>query len=183
MLVLFTSTFWVKNKFTFVEECKEPKSVTILLKGPTKFGITQMRDAIRDGIRALFHTLEEGCVVPGAGAFELAVSKKLESLKVPSKSVIGIKVFGESILVIPKVLVANAGHDAQAMILKAKNEQGDLVVGLDLDSGGTLAPSVLGIYDTYASKKQMIDASVVVATNLLLTDEIMRAGRSSLKTQ
>lgn len=170
-----------ENKFTFVEECRNPKSVTLLLKGPTKHGITQMKDAIRDGLRALFNAIGDGCVVPGAGAFELAVSKRLESLHVGNRSVLGVKVMAKAILVIPKVLVANSGHDPQDTVLRALQTPGDSFVGLNLDTGDTLLPTQDGILDLYVAKKQMIDASIVVASNLLLTDEIMRAGLSSLK--
>lgn len=170
-----------EDKYTFVEECKNPKSVTILLKGPTKHGMAQMKDAVRDGLRSLFNVCQDGCLVPGAGAFEIALSKKLESLPVASRSVLGVKLFAKAILVIPKVLVTNAGHDAQEMILKAFQSQGDAIVGLDLDTGDLLLPTLAGIMDNYSVKKQIIDASIVVATNLLLCDEIMRAGLSSLK--
>lgn len=171
-----------EDKYTFVEQCKNPKSVTLLLKGPMKHGIVQMKDAIRDGIRCLFNTIQDGCVVPGAGAFEIAVSKRVNSLQIATRSVLGVKVFGQAILVIPKTLVTNSGHDAQDVILKCMQPQGDTIVGVDLDNGDVLLPTQAGIYDIYAAKKQMIDASVVVATNLLLTDEIMRAGLSSLKS-
>jgi len=172
-----------EEKYTFVEECKNPKSVTIVLKGPMKHGIVQMKDAIRDGIRSLYNTIQDGCVVPGAGAYEIAVAKKLNTLQIASRSVLGVNVFSQAILVIPKTLVTNAGHDAQEVILKAlqSQSQGDTIVGVDLDNGDLLLPTQAGIYDMYAAKKQMIDASIVVATNLLLTDEIMRAGLSSLK--
>jgi len=148
-----------------------------------KHGIVQMKDAIRDGVRSLYNTIQDGCVVPGAGAYEIAVAKKLNTLQIPSRSVLGVNVFSQAILVIPKTLVTNAGHDAQEVILKAmqSQSQGDTITGVDLDNGDLLLPTQAGIYDVYAAKKQMIDASIVVATNLLLTDEIMRAGLSSLK--
>jgi T-complex protein 1 subunit zeta len=170
-----------ENKFTFVEECKNPKSVTLLLRGPTKHGIAQMKDGIRDGLRALFNAIQDGCVIPGAGAFELAVSKRLDGMQIATRSVLGVKVMAKAILIIPKVLVANAGHDSQDTILKALNTPGDTIVGLNLDTGDTLLPAQDGIFDLYMAKKQIIDASIVVASNLLLTDEIMRAGLSSLK--
>ena len=66
-----------ENKFTFVEECKNPQSVTILLKAPNKHSLTQMKDAVRDGLRAVKNTLEDGFVVPGCGAFEVAVHQAL----------------------------------------------------------------------------------------------------------
>jgi T-complex protein 1 subunit zeta len=172
-----------ENKFTFVEELKHPKSVTVLLKGPTKHGIVQMKDAIRDGVRALFNAIQDKCVIPGAGAYELAVSRKLEALEVKTKSVLGVRLFAKAIQVIPKTLAQNAGFDAQDVILKTLQAQsgGDVTVGIDLDTGDVLLPTQVGIYDSYAAKKQIIDAGIVVASNLLLTDEIMRAGLSSLK--
>merc|ERR1712088_389720 len=74
-----------ENKFTFVEECKNPQSVTILMKGPNKHTLSQMKDAVRDGLRAVKNALEDGCVVPGAGAYEvavnLAITKGIEKIK------------------------------------------------------------------------------------------------------
>ncbi len=71
-----------ENKFTYVENCKNPKSVTLLIQGPTKHGMVQTKDALRDGLRALYNTIQDGFVVPGAGAYEIQVSKELEALQV-----------------------------------------------------------------------------------------------------
>uniref|UniRef100_A0A8R1IQF3 Uncharacterized protein n=2 Tax=Caenorhabditis japonica TaxID=281687 RepID=A0A8R1IQF3_CAEJA len=46
-----------EEKYTFIEECKAPKSVTLLIKGPNKHTITQIKDAIHDGMRAVFNTI------------------------------------------------------------------------------------------------------------------------------
>ncbi|ODM90899.1 T-complex protein 1 subunit zeta [Orchesella cincta] len=175
-----------ENKFTYVENCKNPKSVTILLKAPTKYGMVQMNDAIRDGLRALSNAILDGAVIPGAGAFELKVYKGLGQMAVNNRSVIGVRLLTKAILCIPKVLVANSGHDAQLIVNRAlysdkKEGAGDLITGLDLENGGLFNPAAAGIYDVYSAKRQLIDASCVVVTNLLLTDEIMRAGLSSLK--
>ncbi|CAL8136702.1 unnamed protein product [Orchesella dallaii] len=174
-------------KFTYVENGKNPKSVTILLKGPTKYGLVQSQDALRDGLRALSNAIQDGFVVPGAGAFELKVYKALGQLPVNNRSVLGVNLLSKAILCVPKTLVRNAGHDAQLIVNRALYSDkkaegaGDLIVGLDLENGGLFNPASAGIYDVYSAKKQLIDASVVVVTNLLLTDEIMRAGLSSLK--
>lgn len=58
VLVLFSSQG--ENKFTFVEECKFPQSVTILIKGPNKHTLTQTKDAIRDGLRAIKNAIDDG---------------------------------------------------------------------------------------------------------------------------
>ena len=65
------------DKFTFVEECKHPKSCTLLLQGPNTHTIDQIKDAVRDGLRAVKNAIEDRAIVPGAGAFELAASMYL----------------------------------------------------------------------------------------------------------
>lgn len=54
-----------ENKYTFVEDCKVPQSVTILMKGPNKHTLTQIKDAVRDGLRAINNAIEDKALVPG----------------------------------------------------------------------------------------------------------------------
>lgn len=63
--------FQGESKYTFVEDVKNPHSVTILIKGPYKHTLTQTKDAIRDGLRAIKNALDDESLVPGAGAFEV----------------------------------------------------------------------------------------------------------------
>jgi T-complex protein 1 subunit zeta len=49
-----------ENKFTFIEECKFPQSVTISIKGPNKHTLTQVKDAVRDGLRAIKNAIDDG---------------------------------------------------------------------------------------------------------------------------
>jgi T-complex protein 1 subunit zeta len=173
-----------ENKFTFVEKCKNPQSVTILMKGPNKHTLNQIKDAVRDGLRAVKNAIEDDCVVPGAGAFEVAahaaLKKYLETVK--GRARLGIQAYADGMLVIPKVLAQNSGFDSQDVMVKLLEESATgQVVGLDCDSGEACVPANLGIYDNYRVKRQMINSCTVIATNLLLVDEIMRAGMSSLK--
>merc|ERR1719315_676273 len=113
-----------ENKFTFVEECKNPLSVTILMKGPNKHTLMQTKDAVRDGLRSVKNALEDGCVVPGAGAYEVAahtaLKKFMESVK--GRARLGIQAYADGLLVIPKVLAQNAGYDSQEVIVKLLEE-------------------------------------------------------------
>ena len=70
-----------EDKYTFIEQCRHPKSVTLLLKGPNKHTITQIKDAIHDGLRAVKNGIEDECVLPGAGAFEIAAYQELMKFK------------------------------------------------------------------------------------------------------
>merc|ERR1711982_321937 len=173
-----------ENKFTFVEECKNPGSVTILLRAGSKHTLTQMKDAVRDGLRAVKNALDDGCAVPGAGSYEVAVhmalKKAMEQMK--GRARLGVQAYADGMLIIPKVLAQNAGYDAQEVIVKLLEEGAvNPTVGVDCDSGEVIVPQDKGIYDNYRVKRQMINSCTVIASNLLLVDEIMRAGMSSLK--
>jgi len=174
-----------ENKFTFVEECKNPLSVTILLRAGNKHTLTQMKDACRDGLRAVKNGLDDGCAVPGAGAYEVAVNMALKKAMEQMKGRIrlGVQAYADGMLIIPKVLAQNAGHDPQDVMVTLVSESTDLgqAVGVDCASGEAINPTDHGILDNYRVKKQMIHSCTVIACNLLLVDEIMRAGLSSLK--
>jgi len=175
-----------EDKFTFVEEVKDPKSVTLLIKGPNAHTIQQTQDALRDGLRAVKNALEDDALIPGAGAFEVACAAHLAGpVKKSAKGRVkmGVQAFSEALLIIPKILAANGGFDVQDAVVALQEEQADgNTVGIDLESGEPFDPTVEGIWDNYRVKRQMLHSCSVIAVNLLSTDEILRAGRSSLKS-
>lgn len=106
-----------EEKYTFIEEVKDPKSVTLLIKGPNGHTISQIKDAVRDGLRSVYNMIVDGCVVPGGGAFQIACAARLNSedfrKTVKGKARMGVTAFADALLVIPKTLAANSGHDVQ----------------------------------------------------------------------
>lgn len=70
-----------EDKYTFIEGVKNPTSCTILIRGPNEHTIAQIKDATRDGLRAVKNAIEDHCVVAGAGSFELAASVHLNKFK------------------------------------------------------------------------------------------------------
>jgi len=173
------------NKYTFVEDCQNPKSVTILVKGPNKHTITMIKDAVRDGLRAVKNAIEDGCVVPGAGAFEIVAHSALTKLKetVETKARLGVQAFADALLVLPKSLAQNSGYDRQEVIVKLQAEYGNskVPVGIDLNTGEPMNPATAGVWDNYRVKRQLLNSCTTIAGNLLLVDEVMKAGMSSLK--
>ena len=83
-----------ENKFKFVEKCKKPQSVTILIKGPNKHTLMQTKDALRDRLRTVKNALEDGFVVTGAGAYEVATHAALKKFmeEVKGRARLGIQV-------------------------------------------------------------------------------------------
>lgn len=111
-----------EEKYTFVEGCRFPKSCAILIKGPNEHTIAMIKDAVRDGLRAVKNVYDDKCVLPGAGAFEIGAYCHLKSFleNTPPKGKIrmGVNAFAESLLIIPKVLADNSGYDVQETILE-----------------------------------------------------------------
>ncbi len=185
-----------EDKFTFVEGVRNPFSCTILIKGnylmptcvvpytlfsgPNKHTITQIQDAVRDGLRAVKNAIEDGHLVPGAGAFEITAHRELMKYvdtSVQGRAKMGVQAFAEALLVIPKTLATNSGFDPIDSLVTLQEESKTHVVGLDVETGLTLSPEKEGIWDNYRVKRQMLNSSSVIATQLLLVDEIIRAGK------
>lgn len=176
-----------EDHFTFVEDVRHPQSCSILIKGPNEHTIAQIKDAIRDGIRAVNNTIEDQGVVPGAGAFELAAHQALYAFKetVKGRAKLGIQAFADALLVIPKVLAENSGLDVQDALLACQEElqASGKAVGLDLYSGEPMLPLQEGVLDNYRVKRQFVHLAAALATQLLLVDEVMRAGRQMGRSQ
>ncbi|XP_077606020.1 T-complex protein 1 subunit zeta-2 isoform X4 [Crocuta crocuta] len=174
-----------EEKFTFIEACVNPRSVTLLVKGPNKHTLTQIKDALRDGLRAIKNAIEDGCVVPGGGAVEVAIAEALVNYKhtIKGRARLGVQAFADALLIIPKVLAQNSGYDLQETLVKvqAEHSESKQPVGIDLNTGEPMLAADEGIWDNYCVKKQLLHSCTLIATNILLVDEIMRAGMSSLK--
>lgn len=170
-----------EEKYTIIEGCKNPHSCTILLKGPNKHSIAQVKDAVRDGLRAVKNAIEDGVVIPGAGAFEIALHDHLMKYAetVEGRTKLGVKCFAEALLVIPKALAQNSGFDTQDVLIKLqeKHQKGQ-VAGLEIYSGDAIDPIQAGIFDNYIVKQQTLEAATFTATQLLYVDEILKAGRA-----
>ena len=173
-----------EEKYTFIEDVQAAASCTILLKGPNEHTIAQLKDAVRDGMRAVVNTIEDAAVVPGGGSFEIAASEELKAYaakEVTGK--LGVLAFADAMLVVPKTLAENSGFDVQETTILLQEERmrlgGGVPVGLDTTTGGTMLPVQLGIFDNVRVKRQIIQLGTVLASQLLLVDEVLRAGRGS----
>merc|ERR1719210_2086776 len=172
------------DKYTFIEGVPFSQSVTVLIKGPNDHTIAQIKDALRDGLRAVKNAIEQKCVVPGAGAFEVACCRHLREFKktVKGRAKLGFQAFSDALLIIPKTLASNSGLDPQDSIIKLMDaHQENNMAGLDLESGEAMNPVAEGVLDNHSVKKQLIQLSTVIATKIMLVDQIIRAGQRMKK--
>ena len=177
-----------EEKYTYIEGVKNPQSCTILVRAASGYEIAQIKDAIRDGLRAVKNVFDDQCIIPGAGAFEIACSEKLQSFakskEVEGKKYYGVNAFAEALLVIPKAVCENAGIDPQESIInvvKCYNDNKTLM-GIDInDNGKPINPVEHGILDNYCVKKSMLNICPVLTQQFLMVDEIIRAGKHAGK--
>ena len=146
------------DKYTFIEGVENPFSCTILIKGPNDYSIAQTKEAIRDGLRAIKNTMEDKCVVPGAGAFEIAAHENLMNYakkEVSGKVKLGVYCFADALLIVPRTLAQNSGFDAQDTILKVQeaHQKDGKAYGVDTLTGDPLAAATAHIWDNYIVKR------------------------------
>jgi len=190
-----------EEKYTFVEDVANPNSCTILIKGPNDYTIAQIKDAVRDGLRAVKNAIDDSALVPGAGAFEIAAARHLRNVtmkQVEGRAKLGVEAFAEALLGVPKILAENAGFDPQEAVIKLLEEheaacnavvngttadsdsdhprEAAAAIGLDIATGEPMDPQTAGVYDCYIVKRQMLQSAPIIASQLLLVDEVLRAG-------
>jgi T-complex protein 1 subunit zeta len=100
---------------------------------------------------------------------------------VTGKAKLGVLAFAEAMLVIPKTLAENSGFDISETLIALQEERAKTgaAVGLDIVTGQPMLPETQGIWDNVRVKKQCITLGTVLASQLLLVDEVLRAGRGS----
>ncbi|KAF8461040.1 chaperonin Cpn60/TCP-1 family [Kalaharituber pfeilii] len=176
-----------EEKYTFIEEVKDPKAVTILIKGPNTHSINQINDAVRDGLRSVYNVIVDQAVIPGGGAFQVACHAHLSSeaikKQIKGKAKSGVQAFADALLTIPKTLAANAGFDIQDSLSALQDEYAEgNVVGIDLTTGEPMDPVAEGVYDSFRVIRNSLASASSIASNLLLCDELLKARQMGSKT-
>lgn len=100
-------------------------------------------------------------------------------VKVEGKAQLGYKAFCEAVLIIPKILAQNSGYDVQESVILMQQEwrKNKVPVGLDIYEFGVVSPEKVGIFDNYSVKKMWLTITTTLVEQLLLCDEIIRAGK------
>uniref|UniRef100_A0AAY5E8P7 T-complex protein 1 subunit zeta n=1 Tax=Electrophorus electricus TaxID=8005 RepID=A0AAY5E8P7_ELEEL len=169
-----------EEKYTFIEKCGNPRSVTLLVKGPNKHTLTQIKDAVRDGLRAVKNAIEDVEILR-FNVFNFCHSAPAETE--PYAIACFSPISRLYCIVFIFVLAQNSGYDPQETLVKLQTEfkESGQLIGVDLSTGEPMLAGEAGVWDNYSVKKQLLHSCTVIASNILLVDEIMRAGMSSLK--
>ncbi|MEM4505200.1 MAG: thermosome subunit beta, partial [Candidatus Bathyarchaeia archaeon] len=170
------------DKMTFIEGCKNPKAVTILIRGGTERVIDEAERSIHDAICVARDIVHEPKILAGGGAPELEVSKALRKYAetLPGREQLAVKSFAEALEVIPVTLAENAGLDPIDIIseLRARHEKGEIWAGVEVISGKISNMAEAHVFEPLAVKKQVIKSATEAATMILKIDDIIAAGKA-----
>lgn len=166
------------QKYVYVDEVKDPKAVTIVVGGVNDQVAGLITDGVKDSLRSLKQALDDDKVLPGAACTEAWLSNKImEEMKTVSGEVrIGAGVYSLAIMELVRVLVKNSGHDPSDIIpdLQGAIEDGDRM-GVDAETGEIVDPADFGYYDSYSSTRALLQSAPLVASQLLLVDQIIES--------
>jgi thermosome len=173
------------DQMIFVEECHEPKAVTILIRGGTEHVIDEVQRAVEDAVKGIAAALELGKIVAGGGATEIEVAKELrryaESFK--GREQLAINAFADAMEVIPRSLAENAGLDPIDKIanLRSQHDKKGVTFGLDVFTGEVQDMIKLGVIEPLKIKTQAIKSAAEAAEMILRIDDVISASGSGAK--
>jgi archaeal chaperonin len=165
------------DKFTIVTDCKNPKAVSILLRGGTEHVVDELERAIHDSLSVVKAAIEDAKMMVGAGASatEIAMALRDYAPSVGGREQMAIEAYAEAIEIIPKTLSANAGIDPIDIMLDLRNhhKKGEKYAGINVMTGKVedmlknhvIEPLRLGI--------QEVQAATEAATMILRIDDVI----------
>ncbi|HIP34734.1 MAG TPA: thermosome subunit [Methanothermococcus okinawensis] len=164
----------------FVRECKDPKAVTILVRGTTEHIVDEVARAIEDAIGVVACTIEDGKIVAGGGATEVELAMRLRDYAdtVSGREQLAVRGFADALEVIPRTLAENAGLDAIEMMvnLRAKHaNEGSAAYGLNVFTGEIENMVEKGVVEPLRVKTQAIQSAAEAAEMLLRIDDVIAA--------
>jgi thermosome len=162
----------------FVEKCKDPKSVTVFVRGGTDHVVSEVERAVIDARGAVSSALEDGRYVVGGGSVEMALSRDLHeyAVNIGGREQLAIQAFADALESIPKALAENAGMDVIDTIVSLRNkhkEKNGKTVGVDVVNGKVSDLQGAGIFEPAKVKKQAISSATETARLILRIDDII----------
>ena len=167
------------DKMVFVEGCKNPKAVSILIRGGTEHIVDEAERALHDALCVVRNIIEEPKVVPGGGAPEIEIARRLKEYAetLGGREQLAVKAFAEALEVVPRTLAENGGLDPIDILveLRAKHEKGEWWAGINLTSGKVDDMRNLDIWEPANVKKQAIKSASEAAQMILRIDDVIAA--------
>ncbi len=162
----------------FVEQCADPKSVTLLVRGGTDHVVSEVERAVIDARGAVSSALEDGTYVVGGGSVEMEISKDIHSyaIEIGGREQLAIQAFADALEAIPKALAENAGMDVVDTLVTLRNKHKEVegkTVGVNVIDAKVEDLRERGIYEPSRVKRQAISSATETARLVLRIDDII----------
>ena len=169
------------DKMTYVEGCKNPKSVTLLIRGGTQRMTAEAERSIHDALCVVRDLIEEPRIVAGGSAPEMEMASVLKKYAqtVKGREQLAITIFAESLESIAITLAENAGLDPVDILseLRTRHEKGETWAGVDVLAGKVEDMTKINVYEPLAVKKQIIKSATEAATMILKIDDVIATAK------
>ncbi len=166
---------------TFIEGCKDPKAVTIFIRGGTEHVVDEAERAVVDGIGAVSCAIELGMIVTGAGAVETDIAIKLRDYAkdVGGREQLAIECFADSLEVIPRTLAESAGMDPIDTLVKLRTDhtKGKKNYGVNIFSQKIEDMRAHDVIEPTKVKRQAIASAAEAAEMILKIDDIIASSK------
>ena len=167
------------EEMVFIRGCKNPKAVTILIRGGTEHIVDEVERSMQDAIKVCKAALESGKVVAGGGSPEIEASLKIRDWAptLGGREQLAAEAFASALEIIPRSLAENAGLDPIDILveLKKAHEGGNVFAGVDVFEGKVTDMRESGVLEPLRVKTQAINSATEVAIMILRIDDVIAA--------
>jgi archaeal chaperonin len=172
------------DKWVFIEGCKNPKAVTILVRGGSQRIVDEAERSVHDALMVTKDVLEKPEIVAGGGATETYIANELRewSSNVEGRAQLAVQKFADALDSIPLALAENAGMDSIDTMaeLREKQNKGAKWTGVDVRSTKVTDMFKQGVLEPLVVKEEIIKSATEVASMLLRIDDVIAGGKSKM---
>ncbi|MBI2573160.1 TCP-1/cpn60 chaperonin family protein [Candidatus Woesearchaeota archaeon] len=175
------------EEILFVEECPDPKTVTLLVRGGTSHVADEIKRAVEDALGDLSAALRDGFVIAGAGSMEMELSCSLRGFArtLQGREQLAVEAYAQALEVIPRTLAENAGLDPIDVLaaLRAAHEQGMIWAGVNIFTGEVMDAWAAGVLEPLKVKTQALSSATQVAEMILRIDDVIMNAQAAKMTR
>ena len=170
------------DKMVFIQGCKDPRSVSILIRAGLERLVDEAERALKDALSVVADVVQKPKTVTGGGAAEAEAAKRLRqyATKVGGREQLAIEAFADTLEMIPKTLAENGGLDPidTLVALRTAHEKKDGIdQGVDVFKGGVRDLSKQGVIEPVKVKEQAIRSAAEAASMILRIDDVIAAAK------
>jgi thermosome len=171
-----------EDKLVFVEDCKDPKSVSILVRAGLERMVDEAERALHDSLCVVADVVEDNRIIAGGGAIEVELARNLRSYakEIGGREQLAIEAYADSLEGIPKILANNAGLEPIDIMvaLRTAHEKGKKWVGVDALSGEVTDMMKKNVVEPAVMKEHLINAASETASMILRIDDVIASSKA-----